>query len=260
MTENVNNRKKPTSQNQNNTQMKYLGSDTETYQYDTQSCQFSKTYPGNNNNSSIISLQNASIAKTKLKKPTITTTKTKTKYDSHSEIFRSAYAKSHNEFDYPLLSCRSKYSSISSLNNNTNNPKDLSNKSNRTNPQTNSKNTKLLKNIRSSGDPYNSLSNERLAKDYLSKNSVNRSDEQAIERIITSLEKDMKSVNKRRMGAGKSDLHIHGISTGSRAYTSEDNLDISGHVFGSVSMSKWWVFFSSSIKDMVGGAKRKKMI
>lgn len=252
MTENVNNRKKPTSKNQNNnnnhrlTNLKYLGSDTETdlNLYDNQSCKFSRTYPGSNSNTNNSSLQiapNTSNTKTKLKKPTTTTsTKTKTKYDSHSEIFRSAYAKSHNEFDYPLLSCRSKYSSISNLNNNnTINPRYLSNKSNRSNPQTTSNNTKSLKNIRSSGDPYNSLSNEQLAKDYLSKNSVNKSDEKAIERIITSLEKDMKSVNKSRSSAGKSDLNIHGISTASRAYTSEDNLDKSGVMFSSVSMSKW---------------------
>ncbi len=243
MTENVNNRKKQL----NSSLQRYVGSDTETYQYEAEPSKFSMSYPTNLNLLQVPkNTETNNSLKGKLKKPTTTTTTkmtttptaVKTKYDSHSEIFRSAYAKSNNEFDYPLLSCRSKYSSISTLNNPS---KYLSNKNRM---QTNHNNSKSLKNVRSTGDPYHSLANEQLAKDYLNKNSMNKSDERAIERIITSLEKDMKSVNSIRNGAEsqqtkslhKSDLNIHGI-VANHVNTSEENKVKRNNLFGSV--PKW---------------------
>ena len=244
MTENVNNRKKQL----NSSLQRYVGSDTETYQYEAEPSKFSMSYPANLNLLQVPkNTETNNSLKGKLKKPTTTTTTkmtttptaVKTKYDSHSEIFRSAYAKSNNEFDYPLLSCRSKYSSISTLNNPS---KYLSNKNRM---QTNhNNNSKSLKNVRSTGDPYHSLANEQLAKDYLNKNSMNKSDERAIERIITSLEKDMKSVNSIRNGADsqqtkslhKGDLNIHGI-VANHVNTSEENKVKRSNLFGSV--PKW---------------------
>ena len=89
--------------------------------------------------------------------------KTASKYDSQSDIFKPN-VKSHNsEFDYPLLSSRSKYNNFTGLGNST---KYLPNSKS---SKKSSNDGKKLKNesIWGMHDPYNSLANEQLDKEYL---------------------------------------------------------------------------------------------
>ena len=112
------------------------------------------------------------------------TCKVSTKYDSSSDVFKSTLNKSHNEFDYPILSARSKFYNIKSISS-----KYTPNlKKNPTNPVSKLQNDSNW----NSYDPYHSKSIEKTAKDFLKKRTVNKFEVKAIEKITRNLEKDMK--------------------------------------------------------------------
>ncbi len=155
-----------------------------------------------------------------------------TKYDSHSEFFKPTIKFHNTDFEYPLLSSRTcKYSSE-----NNHYKKYLPNTSKNHKPSSSIIKQLLTRNKESSiwgaHDPYHSLANEQLAKDYLTKNLMKRSDEKAVEKIMTNLDKE-KANNK--------------SSLQSTTYNNTDESSTKKKIFNSI--NKWSNGLNKSSKE-----------
>jgi len=184
------------------------------------------------------------LADTRTPKPaTKTISSFNTKYDSHSEIFKPTIKCHNTDFEYPLLSSRtSKYSNISSS---SHQKKYLLSTSKNIKPSTSASKQSLAgkePSIWGVHDPYHSLANEQLAKDYLSKNSTKRSDERAVETIMKNLEKERVNNTNKQIAAQQS------TSDNKKNEATHDTQSTKSKIFNSI--NKWSNGLNKSSKEL----------
>lgn len=150
------------------------------------------------------------------------TRKVLSKYESSSDVFKSKPIKSHYEFDYPMLSARSKFNNIKSF-------------TGKYTPNTNKNPTNPVAKLQNdsnwnSYDPYHSKSNEKTAKDFLRKRAISKYEVKAIEKITRNLQKDMRSIE-----------NVSGITKND--HTSDNKYKKQKSVISSHS-SNWYIIFT----------------